>query len=123
MKLSKLLLVAVLSLTLTSQAQWEQSLGSESLDVQSLLSTTDYLFFGGATGTYRSSDNAYSFAYSNNGNDDVGPTRGFAQDENYIYTCKVCLGVLIWEIIGFLKVKELLNLYHMELLPQMGDFF
>jgi photosystem II stability/assembly factor-like uncharacterized protein len=87
MKLSKLLLVAVLSLTLTSQAQWEQSLGSESLDVQSLLSTTDYLFFGGATGTYRSSDNAYSFAYSNNGNDDVGPTRGFAQDENYIYTC------------------------------------
>ena len=86
-KSKRILIVILLFASSKSYSQWEQSMGTENLDVQSLLSTTDYLFFGGATGAYRSGDDAYSFAYSNNGNDDVGPTRGFAQDENYIYTC------------------------------------
>lgn len=86
-KSKRILIVILLFASSKSYSQWEQSMGTDNLDVQSLLSTTDYLFFGGATGAYRSGDDAYSFAYSNNGNDDVGPTRGFAQDENYIYTC------------------------------------
>jgi photosystem II stability/assembly factor-like uncharacterized protein len=86
-KSKRILIIILLFVSSKSYSQWEQSMGTDNLDVQSLLSTTDYLFFGGATGAYRSGDDAYSFAYSNNGNDDVGPTRGFAQDENYIYTC------------------------------------
>lgn len=74
-------------ITNSSHAQWEQSLGSESLDVQSLLSTNGYDFFGGQTGTYRSDDESYSYTFSNSGNDSVGPTRGFTTDGTYIYTC------------------------------------
>ena len=66
--------------------QWQQSSGTENLDMQALLSHANYDFAGGATGTYRSSNNAESFNYSNTGNDANGPTRAFTVDNDYIYT-------------------------------------
>ena len=87
MKIQLALLCSLFLIYNSSQAQWEQSLGSESLDVQSLLSTGSYDFFGGQTGTYRSDDESYSFTFSNSGNDSDGPTRGFTTDGTYIYTC------------------------------------
>jgi hypothetical protein len=56
------------------------------LDMQSLLSINNYDFAGGATGTYRSTDEALTYSFSNSGNDDVGPTRGFTYDGTYVYT-------------------------------------
>ena len=97
MKLSILLLVTLLSLPLTSQAQWEESLDSESLDVQSLLSTDSYDFCGGQTGTYRSVDESYSYTFSNSVNDSNGPTRAITTDGTYIYTCTSQGVFRIWD--------------------------
>ncbi len=55
--------------------------------MQSLLTNGDYNFAGGQTGAYLSTDTAANYASSNTGNDGVGPTRGFAKDNTYIYTC------------------------------------
>ena len=85
--MKKNVIILLLGLTASVSAQWQQSIGSESLDVQSLLSTDLYDFFGGQTGTYRSDDESYSFTFSNSGNDSNGPTRGFTTDGTYIYTC------------------------------------
>ena len=46
-----------------------------------------YNFAGGSTGAYLSTDNGANYILSNNGNDAVGPTRGFAKNNNYVYTC------------------------------------
>ncbi|NBX33049.1 MAG: hypothetical protein EBR07_10055, partial [Planctomycetes bacterium] len=73
--------VAILSLALANNAlaqQWHQSTGTASLNMQSLLARNGFVFAGGATGAYRSSDAAASFAAANSGNDAVGPTRGYA---------------------------------------------
>jgi hypothetical protein len=68
-------------------AQWQQCVGTAGLNIQSLLTEGIYDFAGGATGAYRSSDSAASFSLFNNGNSSTGPTRGFTNDANYIYTC------------------------------------
>ena len=75
------------SSVITANAQWQQSLGSENLDVQSLLTTSEYDFFGGATGAYRSSDESGTYTFSNSGNDSMGPTRSLTEDGTFIYTC------------------------------------
>jgi len=67
--------------------QWEQSTGTEGLDTQALFATNNYIFMGGATGAYRSENEGESFESSNSGNDSNGPTRGFATDSLYMYTC------------------------------------
>ncbi len=71
----------------TAFAQWTSCTGTAGLNMQSLGSRGNFAFAGGATGVYRSSNGAVSFAASNAGNDATGPTRGFATDLNYIYTC------------------------------------
>ena len=68
-------------------AQWQACNGTAGLNMQSLLTNGNYNFAGGATGAYLSSDSAASYSLSNNGNDAVGPTRGFTKDSNYVYTC------------------------------------
>ncbi|MFM1746342.1 MAG: hypothetical protein RLZZ188_8 [Verrucomicrobiota bacterium] len=68
-------------------AQWEQSRGTAGLNVQSLLTKGAYDFAGGATGVYVSTDSAASYRASNSGNDNVGPTRGFADGGAFIFTC------------------------------------
>lgn len=65
---------------------WKQCTGTASLNMQSLLSSGTNHFAGGATGAYLSINKGENFALSNTGNDAVGPTRGFAKDNNYIYT-------------------------------------
>ena len=81
------IIVAALAVTNTAFAQWHQSTGTASLNMQSLISRENYVFAGGATGAYRSDTSAISFTSSNSGNDSVGPTRGFTSDASYIYTC------------------------------------
>ena len=68
-------------------AQWEQSLGTAGLNMQSLLTKGAYNFAGGATGAHVSTDAAASYRSSNSGNDSVGPTRGFADGGAFIFTC------------------------------------
>lgn len=68
-------------------SQWEQSSGTEGLDMQAVISMGETSFAGGQTGTYKSTNDAESFYSSNTGNDDNGPTRGFTYDNQYIYTC------------------------------------
>jgi hypothetical protein len=68
-------------------AQWSPCAGTAGLNMQALGSRGNDAFAGGATGAYRSVDGAVSFAPSNSGNAVGGPTRGFAVDPNYIYTC------------------------------------
>ncbi len=83
-----LAVVATLATTAgTALAQWTPCPGTTSLNMQSLGSRGSYAFAGGATGAYRSSDFATGFVSSNSGNDAVGPTRGFATDAGFIYTC------------------------------------
>lgn len=81
------IIICFLGLSHTASAQWQQSTGTTGLNMQSLISRGETAFAGGATGTYRSENNSASFTISNSGNDSVGPTRGFASDETYIYTC------------------------------------
>lgn len=68
-------------------AQWQPSVGAAGINMQSLISRNVYCYAGGASGAYRSANDAASFALSNAGNDQVGPTRGFASDVNFMYTC------------------------------------
>lgn len=68
-------------------AQWTPCAGASGINLQSLGQRGSYVFAGGATGVYRSSDSAATFTPSNSGNDAVGPTRGFATDAAFIYTC------------------------------------
>ncbi len=73
--------------TSAAQAQWIQCTGTAALNMQSLGSRGAYAFAGGATGAYRSDNLVTGFVASNSGNDAVGPTRGFATDASFIYTC------------------------------------
>ncbi len=68
-------------------SQWQQTTGTAGLNTQSLLTNGIYNFAGGATGAYLSIDNGANYVLSNNGNDAVGPTRGFAKNSTYVYTC------------------------------------
>lgn len=68
-------------------SQWEQSLGTEDLNIQALMSVNNHDFAGGATGSYLSIDESASYVFANSGNDDFGPTRGYTSDNDYIYTC------------------------------------
>jgi len=68
-------------------AQWSQCAGTAGLNMQSAHSIAGHAFVGGATGAYRSDNSGANFVSSNTGNDSVGPTRGFADDGTYLYTC------------------------------------
>lgn len=81
------LLICFQFLFIAAKAQWQQCTGTENLNFQSLHSRGGYDFAGGQTGAYLSANQSASYAGSNSGNDAVGPTRGFASDANYIYTC------------------------------------
>ena len=74
-------------LSVSVYGQWQQSVGTAGLNMQSLLTNDIYNFAGGQTGAYVSADSAANYSLSNTGNDNVGPTRGFTKDNNYIYTC------------------------------------
>ncbi|MDA1008835.1 MAG: hypothetical protein O2800_07550 [Planctomycetota bacterium] len=80
-------LSAVFAVTSSTHAQWIQATGTTNLNMQSLGSRGSYAFAGGATGAYRSADLVAGFVASNSGNDAAGPTRGFATDAGFIYTC------------------------------------
>jgi hypothetical protein len=67
--------------------QWQQSAGTAGFNMQSLITNGIYNFAGGQTGAYLSIDSAANYSLSNYGNDNVGPTRGFTKDNNYLYTC------------------------------------
>jgi len=73
--------------SISAYGQWQQSAGTAGLNMQSLLTNGTYNFAGGRTGAYRSTDSAANYSLSNSGNDNVGPTRGFTKDNNYIFTC------------------------------------
>ena len=75
------------SFSISAFGQWQQSLGTAGLNMQSLLTNGTYNFAGGQTGAYLSTDIAANYSLSNNGNDNIGPTRGFTKDNNYTYTC------------------------------------
>jgi len=83
-------IAALIATALTSAqafGQWHPSAGTAGLNMQSLLGRNGISFAGGATGAYLSTDGAATFVRSNTGNDAVGPTRGFASDRAYVYTC------------------------------------
>ena len=85
----RLLFVASLTLSTSATAQWVQSDGTQGLNMQSLHSGINGLnFAGGQFGAYRSDGAAASFVSSNAGNDANGPTRGWASDARFIYTCR-----------------------------------
>jgi len=87
MKKITLLSIIMCCISFSSYGQWQQSSGTSGLNMQALLTNGIYNFAGGQTGTYLSTDSAANYIVSNNGNDAVGPTRGFAKDDTYIYTC------------------------------------
>jgi len=66
---------------------WEQSKGTETLNIQSLICVGSYSFSGGSTGIMRSIDLGGNFNVSNTGNSDITPTRGFTNDGNQIFNC------------------------------------
>ena len=83
---------AILSLTILCSSnfvfsQWEQSIGTENLNIQALRSVNNHDFAGGATGSYLSTDESATYSFANAGNDDFGPTRGYTHDNDYVYTC------------------------------------
>ncbi len=80
-------IILMCCISFSSYAQWQQSAGTTGLNMQSLLTNGIYNFAGGQTGAYLSTDSAANYSLSNTGNDNVGPTRGFTKDNNYIYTC------------------------------------
>ena len=51
--------------------------------MQAVISYEQSIYAGGATGTYKSNNEAENFILSNNGNDSNGPTRGFTYDDIY----------------------------------------
>jgi BNR/Asp-box repeat len=77
----------VLMVIAPAMGQWQQSRGTEGLNMQSLLTRGAATFAGGMTGAYISNDEGVSYRLSNSGNDNVGPTRGFADDGTFIFTC------------------------------------
>ena len=81
------LLASALFSSFNSFSQWQQAAGTAGLNIQSLITNGMYNFAGGSTGAYLSTDNGANYILSNNGNDAVGPTRGFAKNNNYVYTC------------------------------------
>ncbi|MEY3084642.1 MAG: hypothetical protein RL037_822 [Bacteroidota bacterium] len=87
--MSKLIFLSILlcGISYCTCAQWQQSAGTAGLNMQSLLSNDTYNFAGGQTGAYVSSDSGANYSPSNTGNDNVGPTRGFTKDADYMYTC------------------------------------
>lgn len=85
--MKNLLTLLLLGIAISANAQWQQCVGSEGLDVQAVHVVGVFDFFGGQTGTYRSTDESATYTFSNAGNDSIGPTRGFASDGTYIYTC------------------------------------
>ncbi|MDG2153876.1 MAG: T9SS type A sorting domain-containing protein [Crocinitomicaceae bacterium] len=87
MKKKWILSIAVLTISNLLMSQWEQSTGTENLNFQALISVDNHDFAGGATGSYLSTDESASYLFSNSGNDDFGPTRGYTSDDDYIYTC------------------------------------
>ncbi len=87
MKTIQLLAISFGLFTATAHAQWQLCAGTEGLNMQSLLTMGTHNFAGGQTGAYLSTDGAATYALSNTGNDAVGPTRGFAYDNNFVYTC------------------------------------
>lgn len=86
--MQKIVLQLLLSycFSISVYGQWQQAAGTVGLNMQSLLTNGIYNFAGGQTGVYLSTDRAANYTLSNNGNDNVGPTRGFTKDNNYIYT-------------------------------------
>lgn len=84
--MNKIKIFYILFTMTIANSQWTQSQGTEGLDMQALLSYNNLDFAGGATGTYRSTDQAYTFQFSNSGNDANGPTRAYTFDDDYIYT-------------------------------------
>ena len=87
--MSKLIFLSILlcGISFCTGAQWQQSAGTAGLNMQSLLTNGTYNFAGGQTGAYVSSDSGANYSLSNTGNDNVGPTRGFTKDTDYIFTC------------------------------------
>jgi hypothetical protein len=73
-------------ISISGYGQWQQSVGTAGLNMQSLLTNGVYNFAGGQTGAYLSTDRAANYSLSNNGNDNAGPTRGFTKDNTYVYT-------------------------------------
>ena len=71
------ILASALFSSFTSFSQWQQAAGTSGLNIQSLITNGMYNFAGGSTGAYLSTDNGANYILSNNGNDAVGPTRGF----------------------------------------------
>jgi len=87
MKKKCVLSIAVFTISNLSISQWEQSTGTENLNIQALISVDNHDFAGGATGSYLSTDESTSYIFANSGNDDFGPTRGYTADQDYVYTC------------------------------------
>lgn len=87
MKKIALQLLVLCLLNFSSFAQWQQSVGTTGLNMQSLLVNGMYAYAGGATGAYLSTDTAANFIFSNSGNNAAGPTRGLTHDNTYTYTC------------------------------------
>jgi hypothetical protein len=87
MKIKTLLFLTIFVVSNFVSAQWEQSTGTENLNIQALLSVNNHDFAGGATGSYLSTDESATYAFANSGNDDFGPTRGYTYDNDYVYTC------------------------------------
>lgn len=80
-------IILLCCISFSSSGQWQQCTGTTGLNMQALLTNGIYNFAGGQTGSYLSTDSAANYTLSNNGNDAVGPTRGYTKDNNYIYTC------------------------------------
>lgn len=87
MKIKTLLSLTLLFSSNFVFSQWEQSIGTENLNIQALLSVNNHDFAGGATGSYLSTDESATYSFANTGNDDFGPTRGYTHDNDYVYTC------------------------------------
>ena len=87
MKNKSLQILLLCCISYSTFGQWQQSVGTAGLNMQSLITNGIYNFAGGQTGAYLSTDSAANYSLSNTGNDNVGPTRGFTKDNNYIYTC------------------------------------
>ena len=87
MKRKTLLFLTIIFASGFVSAQWEQSSGTENLNIQALLSVNNHDFAGGATGSYLSTDESATYAFANSGNDDFGPTRGYTHDNDFVYTC------------------------------------
>ncbi|MFC2102027.1 hypothetical protein ACFLS7_03450 [Bacteroidota bacterium] len=87
MRFSFLVIVLIAGAVNSSFGQWQQCNGTANLNFQSLITNGIYNFAGGETGVYLSTDAAENYTSSNQGNDSVGPTRGFAKDDTYVYTC------------------------------------